>query len=153
MIDSDPPPGFVLTTTSAAFGQHVGPFYDRDLPDGGYVRAFRVRDVHANSLGIVHGGMLMTAADTVLARAARGRTDHPFVTLRLACDFVGPARIGDWVEGGGTVTRATRSLVFCRGELRVGRHLVLRADAVFRVLKSASSGVGPVTRKDHSNRS
>lgn len=132
---SDPPPGFVQTDMPAAFGLHVGPFFDCGLPDGGFIRAFRAQEFHGNSLGIVHGGMLLTAADTVLARAARGRCDRPFVTLRLTSDFVGPVRVGDWVEGRATVARLTRSLIFCHGELKVRRRLVLRADGVFKILK------------------
>jgi uncharacterized protein (TIGR00369 family) len=133
MTDSIPD-GFTAIEHSANFGRHTGPFYDGQ-DEAGFVRAFRPDERHGNSLGIVHGGMLMTFADIVLARAVRAvATGRPFVTLRMTTDFVTPARQGDWIEGRAKVTRQARGVVFVRGRLTVGTRLVLKADGLFRVL-------------------
>ncbi len=128
------PDGFTPIQHSANFGRLTGPFYDGADADG-FIRAFRVDDRHANSLGMVHGGMLMTFADIVLARGVRlVVADRPFVTVRMTSDFVAPARLGDWVEGRARVTRQARGVVFVRGRLTVGSRLVLKADGLFRIL-------------------
>ncbi len=133
MTDSIPD-GFTPIEHSASFGRYTGPFYDGQ-DEAGFVRAFRPDERHGNSLGMVHGGMLMTFADIVLARAVREvATGRPFVTLRMTTDFVTPARTGDWVEGRARVTRQARGVVFVRGRLTVGNRLVLKADGLFRVL-------------------
>ncbi|MBN9527901.1 MAG: PaaI family thioesterase [Alphaproteobacteria bacterium] len=133
MTDSIPD-GFIPIEHSASFGRHTGPFYDGQ-DEAGFVRAFRPDARHGNSLGMVHGGMLMTFADIVLARAVREvAAGRPFVTLRMTSDFVTPARTGDWVEGRAKVTRQARGVVFVRGRLTVGNRLVLKADGLFRVL-------------------
>lgn len=133
MIDSIPD-GFTAIEHSASFGRLTGPFYDGH-DETGFVRAFRPDERHGNSLGIVHGGMLMTFADIVLARAVRAvASGRPFVTLRMTTDFVTPARLGDWVEGRAKVTRHARGVVFVRGRLSVGARLVLKADGLFRIL-------------------
>lgn len=133
MTDSIPD-GFIAIEHSASFGRLTGPFYDGQ-DEAGFVRAFRPDERHGNSLGMIHGGMLMTFADIVLARAVREvATGRPFVTVRMTSDFVTPARIGDWVEGRAKVTRQARGVVFVRGRLTVGNRLVLKADGLFRVL-------------------
>ncbi len=133
------PPGFSPIEHSAPFGRHTGPFFDKD-EEGGFVRAFRVDERHVNSLGVAHGGMLATFADVVLAKAAILAASGPTVTVRMVTDFLGPARLGDWVEGRARVVRTTRSLVFVRAELTVGRHPILTADGVYRILDRRRPG-------------
>lgn len=141
MTDSIPD-GFTAIEHSANFGRHTGPFYDGE-DEAGFVRAFLADERHGNSLGIVHGGMLMTFADIVLARAVREvATGRPFVTLRMTTDFVAPARQGDWIEGRAKVTRQARGIVFVRGRLTVGNRLVLKADGLFRVLNPRDRRAG-----------
>lgn len=128
------PEGFAPIEHSAEFGRLTGPFYEK-LEGDSFVRAFHVAEKLTNSFGFTHGGMMMTFADIVLARASREAAKLPVVTLRMVTNFVGPARQGDWVEGRGQVTRATRSLVYVTGRLSVGRKTVLTADGVFRIVR------------------
>lgn len=118
----------------ADFSRHVGPIYERRDPDG-IVHGFLVTPVHGNLGGITHGGMIATFADTILGRFEKRDYGQTTVTIRLLVDFVGPARIGDWLEGRSRIVRRTRSLVFCDGEITSGRHMVARCSAVFRLLE------------------
>ena len=43
-------------------------------------------------------------------------------------------RAGEWVEGRGAVTRATRSLAFARAELTSGGKIVFTAEGVFKLM-------------------
>lgn len=140
--DRPPPPGFLAATPRSGFTGNNGPWYEKH-EGGTLLRAFRVLDKHVNALGIAHGGMLMAFADSVLARAAFAETKRSAVTMRMTCDFVGPARLGDWVEGSAELTRATRHLAFVRGRIWTGNRTVLTATAVFSALRARPDRTTP----------
>jgi acyl-coenzyme A thioesterase PaaI-like protein len=126
------PPGFVESTTRGPFATHNGPVYHK--LDDKFVRGFRALAHHCNTHGIVHGGWLMAFTDGVLGAAVWEATKTRSVTLRLNSDFIAMVRAGEWVEGRGLVTRATRSLVFARAELSAGGKIVLTAEGVFKLM-------------------
>ncbi|MBM3556649.1 MAG: PaaI family thioesterase [Alphaproteobacteria bacterium] len=115
---------------NSPFSRHVGPFLERDIAEGAH-RAFVARPEHANVQGMVHGGMLMTFADMVLSAAIRKANLTPAVTVKVVTDFVGPARIGDLVEGTSRIERATENLVFLSGRIFVGEHRVAALSGIF----------------------
>ena len=133
--DKSPPPGFELAPPRSGFTGNNGPWYEKREGDK-LLRAFRVLPKHVNALGIAHGGMLMAFADSVLARAAHSETRRTIVTMRMICDFVGPARLGDWVEGSAEVTRATRHLAFVRGRIWTGNRTVLTVSGIFNAVRA-----------------
>lgn len=101
---------------SDAFETRAGPFYERVDADGTDVSAFRAGPEHMNGGGFMHGGCLMTFADSALFTIARPAMEGSFgVTVNLAGDFLAGARVGEFVEARGDITRAARSLVFVRG--------------------------------------
>ena len=126
------PSGFVESTTRGPFTTHNGPVY-HNVTDK-FVRGFRALGHHCNTHGIVHGGWLMAFTDGVLGAAVWDATKTRAVTLRMNSDFIAMVRAGEWVEGRGVVTRATRSLVFARAELTVGGKIVLTAEGVFKLM-------------------
>ena len=128
-----PPPGFVLSTTRGPYTTHNGPFYHK-VTDEGFWHGVRIQKRHCNSRGIVHGGMLMTFADSVLATAVFRATKGVALTVRLNSDFLSVARPGDWLEGTARVTRATRSVVFCTAEIYVGTKAVMQATGIFKLM-------------------
>jgi len=54
-------------------------------------------------------------------------------TVSMTCDFVAPARLGDWVEGRPELVRQTRSLLFTNIYLTVGEEKILRASAIAKI--------------------
>ena len=135
-------PGFVESTTRGPFTTHNGPVYHK--PDDPLVRGFRALPRHANGFGIVHGGWLMAFTDGVLGSAVWQATKARSVTLRMNSDFIGMVRVGEWVEGRGLVTRATRSLAFARAELTAGGKVVLTAEGVFKLMTGGKVRSGRV---------
>ena len=100
---------------SDAFETRAGPFYER-VEGGEGVTAFRAGPEHMNGGGFMHGGCLMTFADSALFTIARPAMAGSFgVTVNLSGDFLDSARVGEFVEARGVITRAARSLVFVRG--------------------------------------
>jgi len=106
------------TWTRDAFESNNGPFWHRMEPDGTIRCAFRVEKKHLNGMRNVHGGCFMAFADYCLFAFAAPVLQGPGVTVSFACEFLDAAREGELVEGTGGITRAGRSLIFLRGELK-----------------------------------
>lgn len=70
---------------------------------------------HSNLVGVVQGGMVMTFGDRGLGMLAWEAAGVPLVTISYEHQFVGPARIGSFLELEGEVVRSTSSLVFLHG--------------------------------------
>ena len=128
-----PPEGFVMFPKRGPFSTHNGPYFYK--PQGErYEQAFFALERHANGMGIVHGGMLSSFMDGVLAWAVGRATRKTLVTIHLSVDFLTIARVGHWVHGEAKVTRSTQALAFAEGRAYCGGHDVVRASGVFRIL-------------------
>ncbi|MFZ1742796.1 MAG: PaaI family thioesterase [Pontixanthobacter sp.] len=115
------------------FEQRAGPFYEREEADGGVVSAFRAEPRHMNGAGFMHGGCLMTFADSAIfaiARVALGESHG--VTLNLTGDFLDPTRIGQLVEARGRVVRAGGKTIFVEGLITADGQPVFRLNAIIR---------------------
>ncbi len=128
-----PPSGFVAASRNSPYTAMIGPLYEIPGDDQGR-RGFWVLDRHINNAGIIHGGMLMSFADTLLGRAVSNSGAGMAVTLHMTTDFVGPAHLGDWIEGKAGVVRRTRTMVFVEGEIVTRKRLVMTAKGIFRRL-------------------
>jgi len=126
-----PPEGFV-PSSRGPYTTHNGPMFHRRNADGGLTHAFFVLPRHCNSMGIVHGGMLSTFFDGVVAGAVGRVTGGMSVTVHLSLDFLSMARKGEWVYGEGRATRQTKDLVFAEGRIFIGDKDVLRGSGVFK---------------------
>ncbi|MHB8527959.1 MAG: PaaI family thioesterase [Caulobacteraceae bacterium] len=134
--DPDPPPpeGFAPSAGRGGFSTHNGPYYDRS-GHGVLEQAFFARSRHCNSLGLIHGGMLSSFLDGLMAGAAARATGTTPVTLHLSLDFIGMGRAGEWVVGEARATRATRDITFVEGRAHVlGRDLA-RGGGLFKMLR------------------
>ena len=103
---------------------------------------FRVEARHCNPSGICHGGWLATFADVQLVRQAVADlgADIGMRTVSLTVDYLSGATLGEWVEGGARVVRATRTLAFVEGSAGVGDRPVLRMNAIFSLKRPAREG-------------
>jgi uncharacterized protein (TIGR00369 family) len=118
------------------FNLYVGPLYR--LPDGedGALKrfVFTAADKHMNSVGSVHGGMLMAFMDVAMSRTSRLISGAARCsTVSLAVDFVGPGRLGDLIEARIRVPRCTRTMVFLTGELVAGDRTLVTANGLWKV--------------------
>ena len=130
-----PPDGFE-PSARGPYTTHNGPMFHKNRPDGGYEHAFFVLPRHCNGMGFVHGGMIATFMDGVLARAVHGATDgHAAVTVHLSLDYLSAGRRGEWLFGEGRLIRETRDLVFVEGRIHAGERDVAHATAIFKPLR------------------
>ena len=126
------------------FVETIGTVWVRN--DGELPRfAFLAGPKHLNQQGTVHGGMLLSILDHAFGMgvvSANGNTlgSSQLATIQLNAQFIGAANSGDLIETDCTILRRTRSLVFLRGECRVGDNIVVAGDGVIKVIRSAAAG-------------
>lgn len=131
---SDIPEGFKPFGVQDGLFGLVGPVYGR-VEDGAASLGFRVEKKHLNPVGTCHGGMLATLVDVQIgfgAAVANGQRRF-YPTINLTCDFVAPAKLGQWVQGRTELVRATPRMVFCNAWLEADGEIVLRANGIMKV--------------------
>jgi len=143
LIDDNPPDGFVRIEfdrdrPEPTFNTHIGALYARRGEKGTrdeFVLGFRVQPHMCNPAGGLHGGMMMAVADLLgtMGGGVLAGIKKFLPTVSMSCDFVAPARRGDWVEGRPELVRATRSLLFTNIYLTVGEQKILRASAIAKI--------------------
>jgi uncharacterized protein (TIGR00369 family) len=125
--------GWQRSQEDAAFMNHVGPLWRREEEDGPAF-AILAEPHHANRMGFVHGGLLMTLADRTLGATARAR--HPgqrHATIQLDMHFIDGARVGELVEARARVVRRTRAVIFLEGAVTAGPRLVATGKGIWRL--------------------
>ena len=131
----DVPEGFRPATVPGDFLMVNGPLYGKWTPQAVYL-GFRVEARHTNPLGICHGGMLATLCDMLVPLANIYRPDgvRQFLpTISLHIDYMGPARLGAWVQGEAQVLKTTRNMLFGQGLVTADGEPALRFSGVFKL--------------------
>jgi acyl-coenzyme A thioesterase PaaI-like protein len=127
------PEGYELLDWRRGFGRQVGPLFER-LDYDGSALGFRVEKHHTNGMANCHGGMLMTFADMAWGRAVSIARSHYWVTVRLTCDFLSPAHLGDFVEGAGELVSEEDGVFTVRGRIWTGEKLLMTGTGVFKAV-------------------
>jgi uncharacterized protein (TIGR00369 family) len=130
------PEGFAPLPLNFGFIGANGPLYGKREPDGRLRLGFRVEERHCNPMGMAHGGMLVTFADMQLPFGIRfqgGLPDNFLPTINLSVDFLGPAKLGAWVEGETEVLRRTRNLAFAQCQVTADGEPAIRASGIFKI--------------------
>ncbi|HEY4345310.1 MAG TPA: PaaI family thioesterase [Parvibaculum sp.] len=135
------PQGFAPVQTKG-FGGFAGPVVRGEDKDGALF-LFDIAQQHLNGDDRLHGGMMMSLASIVMGEVASmmaatqdGAAARP---LSINCDFVSAGETGERVEGRAQVTRATRSVLFITGELRVGDRILMTATGVYAIKAAGRS--------------
>ena len=135
-VERQPPEGFTLSRGRGPFSTRNGPFYDRRT-EAGIERGLYVLDRHCNSFGLMHGGMIATFLDGLLAAQAHHASGKVGVTIQLSIDYLRMAREGDWLQGDAHATRKAGELVFVEGRVFTSAGDVARAHAIFKLMSRA----------------
>ena len=115
------------------------PLYSRTT-DSAVVLGLRAAAPHTNSRGLVHGGLISALADNAMGLSCGRFLDGgvSVITVNLTLDFVGSARIGQWLEFDTNFVRAGSTLCFTQALVTADGEPCARANAVFRVVKKAA---------------
>lgn len=126
------PAGYKLLPDRLGFTDNLQPCY-RKLDGETLTFGFVVAKQHGNSMGICHGGALMTLADIAAAswaNMARGVVAGA-PTINLSMDFISAARQGQWIEARLEGVTLKRLFGFSRGVIVNSRGEVARFNATF----------------------
>lgn len=132
------PDGFIPHSRRSPFTDPFEPLFAK-VDGENYSLGTRLRPVHCNSRGLVHGGFIATLADNAMglscgvALSQAGRKVLGMVTVNLAVDYVGQAKLGDWLETQSTVIKLGGTLAFLETRLVSNGVTVARANATFKV--------------------
>lgn len=118
---------------ASEFSQRVGPIY---RSTDGSLRLGLVADTsHANTMGGVHGGLLLTLADSAIGGYVKSIVGpgSVAVTTDLHASFLLGARVGQWIEAVPELDREGQNMVFASARLYANERPVARVQATFYV--------------------
>ncbi len=145
-----PPEGYQQWSAQDRFEDRNGPIFihsTQNPPAGRGLLTFLAQQRHCNGGGAVHGGMLMTFADSALFAIARRafEGDHG-VTVTMNNEFVAAAWPGEWIDAEGELVRKTKTgLMFVRGRLFSGEKTILLFSGVIKRIKPRAAAAGPAS--------
>jgi len=131
--DNKIPAGFSPLGDAVGFAEANGPWFEK-IDNGRLVRGFLAGPQHANSLGIVHGGMMAAFLDSAMGSTVWHVLQRRAVTLKLSLDYLGPGRVGEWLQAEGEVVGHDEHMAQVRGRLYGPRHEVLTGLGAFALL-------------------
>jgi uncharacterized protein (TIGR00369 family) len=136
------PEGFAPHFRTSKVTDPWEPLYSRQLSHAVQI-GLRLRDMHCNSRGFVHGGVIAALADNAMGlsfvRVFKATVEDPAhpatgaVTVGLSVDYVAAARLGQWLQIEPRVVKAGRSLGFVDALVTADGDVVARANATFRL--------------------
>src|ERR1700722_14617792 len=97
MTVSDIPDGFEPHFRKSPLTDPWEPIYSRRTADA-VIIGLRLATPHTNSRGLIHGGLIAALADAAMGYSCAHRMGNisSLVTVGLAVDFIGSAKIGQW---------------------------------------------------------
>lgn len=139
MSDNIPPEGFQLHERTSPLTAPWAPIYRKSRARAVYLGVY-LRNIHCNSRGLVHGGFIAALADNTMgytcgkALAADGREIRSLVTINLSVDYLGSAKLGQWMSWEPEMLKATRSIAFVQALVQADGVPVARANATFKII-------------------
>jgi len=133
------PAGFAPHFRKSRLTDPWEPLFSRVLADRVIIGLY-VREPHTNSRGMLHGGLIAALADNAMGlscvQVLTGEGRKPaggLVTVSMATDFIGAAKLGQWVEVDTQYVKAGKTLCFAQSFVTADGEVIARADARFKV--------------------
>ncbi|MGR3462189.1 MAG: PaaI family thioesterase [Roseovarius sp.] len=116
----------------------MGPLLRSTRTEDKNTYGLQTTDIHKNHIGLVHGGVLTSLMDQVLAIVAWNAADRqPTVTVQMDTRFLGAAKAGDFLETRAAVRHASRSLIFVDAEISSSTGPIASASAIMKISTQA----------------
>lgn len=141
------PEGYIALDWRRGFAGQIGPLYRR-LDASGVTMGFRVDERHTNGMLNAHGGMLMSLADMAWGHVVSVETSSYWVTVRLTCDFLSAAKMGDWIEAGGETLSVEDGLYIVRGRVWCGDNTLITGNGIFKPIRRREPRQGEKAYRD-----
>lgn len=132
-LDSSVPEGFARHPRRSPLTEPWDPIYFKATPDA-YVLGLRLAQAHTNSRGLIHGGLIAALADNAmgLSCSVKGGLSG-IVTISLSVDYLGSAKIGQWLAFETTFTKVGGSICFAQCFVTADGEPCARANATFKI--------------------
>jgi uncharacterized protein (TIGR00369 family) len=130
-----PPEGFAPHFRKSPVTDAWEPLFSRRV--GGTVQiGLMLAAKHCNSRGLLHGGVVAALADNAmgLSCASEFASAGGLVTVSLSLDYVGTAKLGQWLQVEPRVIKTGKSMAFADALVTADGATIARASATFRVL-------------------
>jgi uncharacterized protein (TIGR00369 family) len=141
-MTTDVPAGYQPHFRKSPFTDPWEPLFSKKT-ETGVSMGLRLATPHTNARGLIHGGLIASLADNSMgcscAQATGWRTS--FVTVTLAVDYLGIARIGQWLAVECEVIRTGQTLCFAQSLIKADDAAIARANATFRVVPKTDEGI------------
>ena len=135
-----PPPGFEPHFRQSPLTDPWEPLYSKVLDDR-VVIGLTLKAAHTNARGLAHGGLIAALADNAMglscgvAMRNRGQGETGgLLTVSLSLDYLGMAKLGQWLEFDTSFTKTGASLCFAQAFVTADGPVIARADARFKTL-------------------
>jgi uncharacterized protein (TIGR00369 family) len=143
MTDADPtetpdiPAGFTRHTRSSPLTAPWEPLYALTTADAVMI-GLRIAEPHTNSRGIAHGGLITALADNAMGLSCGLKLGGGarLLTASLSIDFIGPARIGQWLQVEPEIVKIGGTLCVAQCFVTADGTRCARASATFSVVKA-----------------
>lgn len=135
LTDAPPPAGFARHFRQSPLTEPWEPLYSRRA-EGAVVIGLWAAEAHANSRGFVHGGLITALADNAMGLSCSEKLGggRSLVTVNLTVDFLGVARVGQWLEFDTVFVRPGSTLCFAQAFVTADGEPCARANAVFKAV-------------------
>jgi uncharacterized protein (TIGR00369 family) len=138
-MPAEPPEGFAPHYRKSPLTDPWEPLFSRVLADR-VIIGLHVREPHMNSRGMLHGGLIAALADNamgltcvqVMTRDGR-KPAGGLVTVSMATDFIGAAKLGQWIAFDTQYVKTGKTLCFAQAFVTADGEVIARADARFKV--------------------
>jgi uncharacterized protein (TIGR00369 family) len=132
------PSGFEPLTRRSPLSDPWQPLYAKTT-DKAVIVGLRLATPHTNSRGLIHGGLIAALADAAMGYSCAHRLGglSSLVTVGLAVDFTGSARIGQWLAIESDVIKTGSTICFAQCLAIADDAVIARANATFRVVPKA----------------
>ena len=135
----DLPPGYGPHFRKSKFTDPWEPLFSKIDEDQVHIGVF-LTDAHCNSRGLVHGAFLAAIADNATGLSCaqvlknQGTSHTSLVTTGLAIDYLGMAKVGDWISTEIQVVKTGKTLCVATCIINGARGPIARANATFQLL-------------------
>ena len=138
LTDTSPvPAGFEPHFRKSPVTDAWEPLYSKFM-DKAVHMGLRLAKAHTNSRGLIHGGLIAALSDNAMgyscAQAMGWDQSKSLVTISLAVDFIGTAKIGQWLAIETEVIRTGSTICFAQSLIKADDAVIARANGTFRVV-------------------
>lgn len=141
MIDRGIPEGYIISKYSENFEKFVGTKLFEYLHKDELIYGFCTSESrHQNQGGSIHGGVLMTAMDHILAMHILRQKNPPsrIATIQLNSNFIARGIPGYFVIAKPKIVKKTRDVIFVDGSLFHGQMKFYTASGIWKIIRSSS---------------